>query len=98
MSRFFVVACIFLASCATTHDASSFKVPFTIEDNPKENRIYVKYLNDEAKPICLDPENWPNAEGKIDAGKGRVFIRASGVDHTTENFDTGYCPGCATRV
>lgn len=95
--RFFALAAMLLMGCAMQHP-SLFSLKYAVDDAPKEGKIYVKYNNSLNKDVCIDPANWPSAHGEIDSGMDRVFIEVSGHRYTTEDFDTGYCPGCFSRV
>lgn len=87
-----------LAACVAVVPPSAFPIEYSFKDSPEDAKIYVTYRNETKKYICLYPTNWPNAQGEIDTGKGRVFIEISGNRFTTEDFDIGYCPGCTISV
>lgn len=96
--KYFIILGLSVAGCVTAQNYSLFNIKYTITDSPNESRIYIKYKNDTGKRICIDPANWPSSHGQIDSGKGRVLLEVSGKIYTTEDFDTGYCPGCFVKV
>lgn len=89
---------IFLAGCVVTQPQSLFKIDYSIADAPQEGRIYIKYKNNTERPTCLDPANWPTNQGEVDAGPDRILLNVAGHGYPLTQFDTGYCPGCSTRV
>jgi hypothetical protein len=87
-----------LTACVAAGEPSVFRIAYHAEDSPRDQRIYIKYRNDTGRDICLYPTNWPGRDGKIDSGKGRVFLESSNKVYTTEDFDAGYCPKCVLKV
>lgn len=96
--RYFIVAAIILAGCVAVDQESSFVISYTVEDSPKDERIYVRFYNDRKRAVCLYPTNWPDEDGHIESGNGRVFINVYGKKYSTTDFDGGYCPGCSLRI
>lgn len=87
-----------LSGCVAASQSSTFAINYETRDAPTEERVYVKYRNTYDQDVCLYPANWPEADGKIDSGKGRVFIVVDDTKYSTQDFDSGYCPTCLVRV
>ncbi len=88
---------IVFSSCAVNRAFIPIQYRFT--DHPAEHRIELSYRNDSRLTMCLLPEHWPNAAGKINQASGTVFLIVGQKRFPIEDFNTGYCPGgCARRV
>jgi len=48
--------------------------------------------------MCLLPEHWPNQAGWVNQSGGRVILTIGSRRFSMRDFNTGYCPDCATRV
>lgn len=69
-----------------------------VTDIPQEKRIELRYRNPLRETVCLTPDQWPNAAGKIDQAGDYVFVVIDGKRYPMVSFNTGYCPSCVTRV
>lgn len=96
--RYSIAFALITTGCVAVSQPSSFPISYIAEDSPKEARIYLKYRNDGKMNSCLYSTNWPGNDGRIDSGKGRVFITVDGKYYSTADFDSGYCPSCALKV
>lgn len=96
--RFYpIFAALFLVSCIST--SALIPVQYELIDDPGQARVELRYRNDSDHTMCLLPEHWPNAAGKIHSASDTVFLIVGGQRFPIEEFNTGYCPqGCATRV
>jgi hypothetical protein len=86
----------FMFGCA--HTPTIVSVEYEFSDNINEKNIEIVFHNTYPHPVCLTPEMWPNASGRIDAAGDFVYLTIDGVRYPMKNFNTGYCPGCSTRV
>lgn len=97
MYRYLVIVALVLSGCATTTELIPIK--YELVDNPKKSRLELSYQNGSDTTMCLLPEHWPNAAGKINQASGSVYLIIGGEQFPIEDFNTGYCPqGCATHV
>ncbi|MBI1406336.1 MAG: hypothetical protein GC145_09450 [Caulobacter sp.] len=97
MRSVFLLAMV-LTGCATVGQSSMIPISYVSEDRPSEGRMYVRFTNGTGKSLCLYPTNWPGADGRIDTASDRVSITIGGASFSTADFDSGYCPGCQTKV
>lgn len=91
-----VLLALLTAACATTSQVLPISYKFV--DEPLQRQVSVSFTNTTNRLMCLSPENWPNQAGWIDQAEGRVFIEVGASRFSMQDFNTGYCPGCATRV
>lgn len=96
--RYIVSVALMVTGCVSATLPSPFSISYVAEDSPENAKIYVKYTNDSRNNLCIYPTNWPGSDGRIENGKGRVFIEVDGKSYSTEEFDSGYCPGCVLRI
>ena len=82
--------------CATSTEI--FPIVYEFVDLPEQRRIELSYRNDRGVAVCLTPEFWPNHAGKIDQASDIIFLVVGDHRFPIEEFNTGYCPGCAVRV
>ncbi len=76
----------------------SFQIDFELVDLPVEERIEIRYHNDQGQTVCLLPEFWPNKAGKIHQASDRVFLVVENQRFPIADFNTGYCPKCVLKV
>ena len=104
-----IVLYIFLAvGCSTIRGSiqseykqtskGAFPIQYKFLDFPAERKVELSYYNDHNKTVCFSPSHWPNQAGKIDGAGGRVVLVVGEKRFPLEDFNTGYCPGCATSV
>jgi len=97
--RIVIVLCAaLLSSCAAKSESRVFGIPTVTKDNLQSEAFIVEYKNTGRKTVCLTPDNWPNSAGKIDQASSRVWVDAGGARYNLQEFNTGYCPQCATKV
>lgn len=88
---------LLLSGCAST--TALIPINYRMVDNPQKERIELSYRNESSKTMCLLPEHWPNAAGKINQASDVVDVVVGEERFPIEDFNTGYCPqGCATYV
>lgn len=85
-----------MTGCATKSTLAPISYHFA--DNPNKHQVELTYRNESKTSRCLSPEQWPNTAGKIDQGSDYVFLVVGDKRFPIEDFNTGYCPGCATSV
>ncbi len=87
-----------LSACATSA-YESMPLNYTYRDNTASKRIDLFYKNTSKEDVCLDPGQWPNKLGKIDAPSGYVFIIVDGIRYPMNDYNYGYCIGnCQTNI
>lgn len=97
MRRQLMTLALLLSGCTTT--AALIPINYRMVDNPQKARIELSYRNESSQTMCLLPEHWPNAAGKINQASDLVHLKVGGERFAIEDFNTGYCPqGCATYV
>lgn len=97
MYRYLVILALVLCGCAAT--TKLVPIEYELVDNPERSRIELTYRNESDTTMCLLPEHWPNAAGKINQASGYVYLIVGREQFPIENFNTGYCPqGCARHV
>jgi hypothetical protein len=96
MRRYLGIA-LLLSGCASTGEFR--QIDYLVVDNPEKARLELSYRNESDKGMCLLPEHWPNAAGKINQASAYVRLIVGNESFPIEDFNTGYCPqGCATYV
>lgn len=86
-----------ILGCATT-SYSSF-IEYRMIDQPDEQRLELRYKNDSERAMCLGPEQWPNATGKLNQMGDAVFLVVGNERFPVSDFNTGYCPDdCSQSV
>lgn len=74
-------------------------IDYQMADKAAKAGIELSYRNESNKTMCLLPEHWPNAAGKINQASNHVYLIVGDERFPIEDFNTGYCPeGCATYV
>ncbi len=97
MNKFIYLLLSFvIAGCVTKSEI--VKIQYDYFDNPKEKRLDLVYRNTSTHAMCIHPDHWPNVAGKIDQAGDYVYLIVNQQRFPIKNFNTGYCPGCATRV
>ena len=91
-----ILATLVATACATT--ARLVPIAYSFADEPAQRQVTVSYTNTSKRLMCLLPEHWPNRAGWVDQAEGRVFLEIGERRVSMKDFNTGYCPGCATRV
>lgn len=100
MRRSLIFGTVLIAGCATTGVGQSIAIPYLYEDAVQMKAFRLTYKNETNKKMCLTPDNWPNAAGKLDQASSRAWIEIEGSPErfAVKDFNTGYCPGCAQKV
>lgn len=96
MKQIFLCAAIWLAACAST--PRTVPVDYELVDHMDGRYVEIKFKNTHPFAVCLAPEMWPNEEGMIDAASDFVYLIINEERYSMKEFNTGYCPGCTTRV
>jgi hypothetical protein len=91
-----IMALLGSIACASTGGA--FSIKYECIDIPSEQRIEMRCSNDRGYTICLLPEFWPNAYGRIDAAPGSFVLVVGQQRFPIEKRNMGYCPKCAEHV
>ncbi len=89
---------VLLFGCAAGPTSRVFDVAPTVTDEVSLHQFSVTYRNNNNKKVCLTPDNWPNSVGKVDQASSRVWATIEGRQYKIADFNTGYCPQCATKV
>jgi hypothetical protein len=76
------------------------EIPWTMTDLAHDRRIELSFVNRSEVAICLNPENWPNHDGKINEPGDDVVLVVEGKRFVMQPYNTGYCFGddCTIRV
>lgn len=95
-----VIGIALIAACSTIDMEQSVAISYLYEDVPMFKELRISYTNRTNKTMCLTPDNWPNAAGKLDQASSRVSVEVEGTVHQyrIRDFNTGYCPKCAEKV
>lgn len=72
------------------------KISYELRDSPDEKRLYLTFINDKPKPICMGAENWPSNGILLNDGN-RVFLSVAGQKFSL-NPEQDYCPNCTIKV
>ena len=91
-----MVAVMVVAACAHTSDL--FRVDYTYQDNPSQERIDLSFENKSSRSVCLLPEFWPNQAGKVNQASDYIHLVVNQQVFRLTSFNTGYCPSCVTKV
>ena len=86
-----------VAACATIVEL--VPVSYRFVDDPANREFRLSFRNTTRHSLCLNPEDWPNAAGKINQASDRVAIIIGDRRFPIQDFNTGYCiGGCPIRV
>lgn len=86
-----------MIGCATT--ILDLPLDWQMIDNPKMQRVELRYRNSTDSAMCLSTDAWPNQAGKLNSMGGRVFLIIGEIRLPLADFNTGYCDdGCIRRV
>lgn len=67
--------------------------------NTAERRFDLVLVSMAATDLCLLPNDWPNAVGRIDhQGEPSIVATVEGVDHPLAIDNMGYCPNCVVAT
>jgi len=83
---------------ACAHTTRLFPISYELIDLPEQRRLELTFKNRLRYAVCLLPEFWPNAAGKIDHASSLVYLVVETRRFPIEEFNTGYCPDCPLRV
>ena len=85
-----------LAACQST--GQTLPIEYTLADNFDNLAFDIAFRNTSGRAICLTPTHWPNSAGKLNQAEGLVAVTIHGQSFPISDFNTGYCPGCRTKV
>lgn len=93
----FLLPLLVVAACATATEL--IPISYDVVDDPTHREFRVSFRNATDSQLCLNPEDWPNAAGKIDQASDRVAVVIGDQRFPMLDFNTGYCVGgCPFRV
>jgi hypothetical protein len=79
------------AGCATSSDL--IPIDYQFLDYPEESRIELVYHNDTDESVCLEPEAWPDSEGRI-AGAPQIIVLVIGKRGFPGTVEPGFWGHC----
>ena len=97
MNKLALLVVLLVTACATTL-AQPWRIAYSYEDDPSNQRLVLKYENRTSRDVCLTPENWPNQAGMLNQAGDTAYIAIDGARFAISDVNTGYCPGCHFRV
>lgn len=93
----FLLPLLAVAACATTTEL--IPISYDVVDDPAQRAFRVSFRNSTDSELCLNPEDWPNAAGKINQASDTVAVVVGDQRFRMLDFNTGYCVGgCPFRV
>jgi len=100
MIRKLIFSALLITSCTTHVFYKMIIIPYTYEDQSSSKTFRLTYKNTTQHQICVSTENWPNAAGKINGASSNVWVEIEGshTPYKIADFNTGYCPGCVSKV
>lgn len=87
---------LMVAGCQSA--GQTFPVEYAISDNPDNLTFDLAFRNTTERNVCLTPTYWPNSAGKLNQAEALVSVTIGGQSFPISDFNTGYCPGCSTKV
>ena len=74
-------------------------IAWELSDQPKEQRIDIRFLNKTRRTLCIDEDNLPTSKGTMLYSRDRVALIVGGHHYAIRNFDPGHCEGgCTVRL
>jgi hypothetical protein len=93
-----VALALVLSACASP--IVMHELAYEQSDLPHRAVIEIRYRNNSAHQICVDPYAWPNSAGAISDADARAFLEVDSRRFPMKLFNSGYCIGdhCSTRI
>ena len=96
---FLIIAGTLLAvsACGTRPDIAD-RPPLELSVEPGDAAFRISLANASSYDRCIVTDTWPTRGGQMHFASERVYVEDDGNRFPIRDENTGYCPGCQTRI